>query len=51
MRMRFLEVETAITSKLSHLMELLYERRSRREATFTFEECCEAELEGKDVST
>ena len=54
MRMSFLEVETAIKSKLSHLMELLNERRSRREATFTFEdECCEADetSEGKDVST
>ena len=52
MRMSFLEVETAIKSKLSHLMELLNERRSRREATFTFEdECCESESEGKDVST
>ena len=38
--------------KLSHLMELLNERRSRRETTITFEdECCEAEPEGKDVST
>ena len=52
MRMSFLEVETAIKSKLSHLMELLNERRSRREATFTFEdECYEAESEGKDVAT
>ena len=52
MQMSFLEVETAIKSKLSHLMELLNERRSRREGTFTFEdECCEAESEGKDVST
>ena len=52
MRMSFLEVETAKESKLSHLMELLNERRPRREATFTFEdECCEAESEGKDVST
>ena len=33
-------------------MEMLNDRRLRREATFTFEdECCEAESEGKDVST
>ena len=51
-RMKFLEVETAIKNKLAHLMEMLNERRSRREATFTFEdESCEAdESEGKDVS-
>ena len=52
MRMSFLGVETAIKTKLSHLIEVLNECRSRREATFTFEdECCEAESEGKDVST
>ena len=52
MRMSFLEVETAIRSELSHLMELLNERRSRRDATITFEhECCEAESELKNVST
>ena len=54
MRMSFLETETAIESRLSHVMGLLNERRSRREATFTFEvECCEADesSEGKDVST
>ena len=53
MRMSFIEVETAIESRLSHVMGLLNERRSRREATFTFEdECCEADesSEGKDVS-
>ena len=51
MRMSFL-VETAMKCKLSHLMELLNERRGRREATFTFEdECCEAESEGKEEST
>ena len=52
MRMSFLEVETAIKSKLSHLMERLNERRSRREATITFgDDCCEAKPEEKDVST
>ena len=54
MRMSFLEIETAIESRLSHVMGLLNERRSRREATFTFEdECCEADesSEGNDVST
>ena len=54
MRMSFLEIETAIESRLSHVMGLLNERRSRREATFTFQdECCEADesSEGKDVST
>ena len=54
MRMSFLEIETAIESRLSHVRGLLNERRSRREATFTFEdECCEADesSEGKDVST
>ena len=53
MQTSLLEIETAMKSKLSHLMEMLNERRSRREATFTFEdECCEAdESEGKDVST
>ena len=54
MRMSFLEIETAIERRLSHVMGLLNERRSRREATFTFEdECCEADesSEGKDVST
>ena len=35
MRMSFLEIETAIESRLSHVMGLLNERRSRREATFT----------------
>ena len=51
--MSFLEIETAIESRLSHVMGLLNQRRSRREATFTFEdECCEAEeSEGKDEST
>ena len=54
MRMSFLEIETAIESRLSHVMGLLNERRSRRKATFTFEdECCEADdsSEEKDVST
>ena len=54
MRMSFLEIETAVESRLSHVMGLLNERRSRREATFTFEdECCEADesSEGKDVFT
>ena len=53
MRMSFLEIETAIESRLSHVMGLLNKRRSRREATLTFEdECCEADesSEGKDVS-
>ena len=52
--MSFLEIETAIESRLSYVMVLLNERRSRPEATFTFEdECCEADesSEGKDVST
>ena len=53
MRMSLHEVETAMKSKLSHLIELLNERRLRPEATFTLEvECGEAESEGKEsVST
>ena len=47
MRMSFIEVETAIESRLSHVMGLLNERRSKREATFTFED---ESSEGKDVS-
>ena len=37
MRTSFFEIETAIESRLSNLMGLLNERRSRREATFTIE--------------
>ena len=51
--MSFLEVETSKKkSMLSHLMELLNERRSKRETTFTFQdESFQAKSEEKDVST
>ena len=52
MKLKFLEIETAIKSKLSRTLESLNERRCRNQREFEFEDHCFADDdEEKDVST
>ena len=52
MKLKFLEVETAIKSKLTRTMESLNERRYRNQRAFEFEDLCfEYDNEEKDAST
>ena len=51
-RMQFLEVEATIKSKLARILEVLNERRSKRDVSFDFEDGChETESAEKDTST
>ena len=51
MKLKFLEVETAIKSKLSRSLESLNERRYRNQRVFEFEDhCLEDDNEEKDAS-
>ena len=51
MKLKFLEIETAIKSKLSRALESLNERRCRHQRVFEFEDhCFEDNDEEKDVS-
>ena len=52
MKLRFLEVETALKSKLTRILESLHERRCRNQRVFEFEDnCFEDDNEEKDAST
>ena len=52
MKLNFLEIETAIKSKLARTLETLNERRCRNQRDFEFEDhCFEDENEEKDAST
>ena len=52
MKLKFLEIETAIKSKLSRTLEPLNERRCRNQRVFEFEDhCLEDDNEEKDAST
>ena len=52
MKLKFLEVETAIKSKLIRILESLNERRCRNRRVFEFKEhCFEDDNEEKDAST
>ena len=52
MKLKFLEIETAIKSKLSPTLESLNERRCRNHCVFEFEDhCFEDDNEEKDAST
>ena len=52
MKLKFLEIETAIKSKLTRTLESLNERRCRNQRVFEFEDqCFEDDDEEKDVST
>ena len=52
MKLKFLEIETAIKSKLTRTLESLNERRCRNQRVFDFEDhCFEDENEEKDAST
>ena len=52
MKLKFLELETAIKSKLTRTLESLNERRYRNQRVFEFEDhCFEDDNEEKDVST
>ena len=52
MKLKFLEVETAIKSKLTRTLETLNERRCRNQGGFEFEDhCFEVDNEEKDSST
>ena len=52
MKLKFLEVETAIKSKLTRTLESLNERRYRSQRVFEFEDhCFEEDNEEKDAST
>ena len=52
MKMKFLEIETAIKSKLARTLESLNERRCRNQRDFEFEDhCFEDDNEEKGVST
>ena len=52
MKLKFLEIETAIKSKLTRTLETLSERRCRNQCVFEFEDhCSEDDDEEKDVST
>ena len=52
MKLKFLEIETAIKSKLTRILESLNERRCRNQRVFEFEDhCYEDDNEEKDGST
>ena len=52
MKMKFLEIETAIKSKLTRTLESLNERRCRNQRVFEFKDhCFEDDNEEKDAST
>ena len=52
MKLKFLEIETAIKSKLTRTLESLNEHRCRNQRVFEFEyHCFEDDNEEKDVST
>ena len=52
MKLNFLEVETAIKSKLTRTLESLNEHRCRNQRVFEFEDqCFEDNIEEKDAST
>ena len=52
MKLKFLEVETAIKSKLTRTQESLNERRCRNQRVFEFgHQCFEDDKEEKDAST
>ena len=52
MKLNFLEVETAIKSKLTRTLESLNERRYRNQRVFGFkDQCSEDDNEEKDAST
>ena len=52
MKLKFLEIETAINSKLTRTLESLNERRCRNQRDFEFEDqCFEDDNEEKDAST
>ena len=52
MKLNFLEIETAIKSKLTRTLESLNERRYRNQRVFEFEDhCFENDNEEKDAST
>ena len=52
MKLKFLEIETAIKSKLTRTLESLKERRCRNHCVFEFEDhCFEDDNEEKDAST
>ena len=52
MKLKFLEIETAIKGKLSRTLESLNERRCRNQHVFEFEDhCFEDDNEEKDAST
>ena len=52
MKLKFLEVETAIRSKLTRTLESLNERGYRNQRVFEFEDpCFEDDNEEKDAST
>ena len=52
MKLKFLELETAIKSKLTRTLESLNERRYRNQSVFEFEDhCFEDDNEEKDAST
>ena len=52
MKLKFLEVETAIKSQLTRTLESLNERRCRKQRVFEFEDhCFEEDNEKKDAST
>ena len=52
MKLKFLEIETAIKSKLTRTLESINERRCRNQLVFEFEDhCFEDDNEEKDAST
>ena len=52
MKLKFLEIKTAIKSKLTRTLESLNERRCRNQRVFEFEDhCFEDDNEKKDAST
>ena len=52
MKLKVLEIETAIKSKLTRTLESLNERRCRNQRVFEFEDpCFEDDKEEKDAST
>ena len=52
MKLKFLDVETAIKSKLTRTLESLIERRCRNQSVFEFKDhCFEDDNEEKDAST
>ena len=52
MKLKFLEVETAIKSELTRTLEALNERRCRKQRVFEIEgHCFEGDNEEKDAST